>query len=224
MAAAMACHFGGYEFLRSGALALFTSSGNAGFSHPSAYPFAMALVTPVSLSMLYAYGLVLKAHGPRQALKTTKLVSIAILTSLTIGLKVLESSTAISPMLSKFLVGSLFVFQNSYAHLLYSQQWSFLGSVMTPSEGTQWFSAIAGLSSLVCTMTATLVSKLASAVGLLGLVAGTALTLTASLVLADHAYRLGEEVRLLVDLCFVGSILTHTYIQCIISRCCAEWV
>ena len=38
MAVAMALHFGGYEFARSGALALFTSS-NTGFSHPAAYPF-----------------------------------------------------------------------------------------------------------------------------------------------------------------------------------------
>ena len=35
MAIAMAFHFGGYEFARSGALALFTSS-KTGFSHPAA--------------------------------------------------------------------------------------------------------------------------------------------------------------------------------------------
>jgi hypothetical protein len=38
MASAMALHFGGYEFARSGALALFTSS-TTGYAHPAAYPF-----------------------------------------------------------------------------------------------------------------------------------------------------------------------------------------
>jgi hypothetical protein len=191
MTLSMALHFGGYEFARSAALALFTSS-ETGFSHPSAYPFAIGLVTPVSIVLLYWYGLILKEHGPRKALKTTQLVSITVLTLLTLSLKGLGAS---SPISSKALVGLLFVFQNSYAHLLYSQQWSFLGSVMTPSEGTKWFSAIAGVSSLVCTLTATLVHSLASVIGLLGLILGTSVTLGISLILADQAYRLGEEVR-----------------------------
>jgi ATP/ADP translocase len=192
MAAAMALHFGGYEFARSGALALFTSS-EIGFSHPSAYPFAIGLVTPFSLVLLYWYGLVLKAQGPRSALKTTTMISIVILTLCTVSLKAVESYTSAPQIISKGIVALLFIFQNSYAHLLYTQQWSFLGSVMTPSEGTRWFSAIAGLSSLVCTMTATMVHKLAAAIGIRGLLLGTSCTLTLSLFLADYAYKLGED-------------------------------
>lgn len=82
-----------------------------------------------------------------------------------------------------------------YAHLLYTQQWSFLGSVMTPSEGTKWFSAIAGLSSLVCTCAATIVRSLANSIGLIGLIFGTAATLTMSLILSDQAYALSQKVR-----------------------------
>lgn len=190
MAVAMALHFGGYEFARSGALALFTSS-EAGFSNPSAYPFAIGLVTPVSLVFLYGYGLILKARGPRAALRTCKLISVGVLLSCTLLLKATDT---LSISVQKMLVGLLFVFQNSYAHLIYTQQWSFLGSVMTPSEGTKWFSAIAGISSLVCTCTATLVHKLASVVGLLGLILGTAGALAMSTVLADRAYEIGEKV------------------------------
>ena len=192
MAAAMALHFGGYEFARSGALALFTSS-EIGFSHPSAYPFAMGLVTPFSLSLLYWYGVMLKAKGPRYALRTTKFISVAILTFCTVSLKLVELNTSAPAAISKILVALLFVFQNSYAHLLYTQQWSLLGSVMTPSEGTRWFSAIAGLSSLVCTLTATLVHKMAPVIGILGLLLGTSFSLTLSLVLADYAYKVGEN-------------------------------
>eukprot|EP00980_Cylindrotheca_fusiformis_P012905 scaffold3214_cov113-Cylindrotheca_fusiformis.AAC.2 len=196
MAAAMALHFGGYEFARSGALALFTSTEN-GFSHPSAYPLAMGLVTPFSVGLLYCYGHILKAQGPRSALRTTKLISISILALCIAGLKAFEafssSSTTVIPLLSKGVVATLFIFQNSYAHLLYSQQWSFLGSVMTPSEGTKWFSAIAGLSSLVCTITATIVHRLAAVIGIQGLILGTAGTLSLSLFLADYAYEMGEK-------------------------------
>lgn len=192
MAAAMALHFGGYEFSRSGALALFTSS-DTGFSHPSAYPFAMGLVTPFSLGLLYCYGIMLKAQGPRSALRRTKLISITILTACIAALRASEYFASIPEIVSKGLVALLFIFQNSYAHLLYTQQWSFLGSVMTPSEGTKWFSAIAGLSSMICALTASMVSQLAPMVGIHGLILGTAATLTLSLLLADFAYATSEE-------------------------------
>ena len=200
MATAMALHFGGYEFSRSGALALFTSS-EFGFSHPGAHPFAIGLVTPVSLCLLYWYGLVLKSSGPRQALKTTTLVSVSALAVCASLLKILKQLSLSStddlsvPLLSKILVALLFVFQNSYAHLLYTQHWSFLGSVMTPSEGTKWFSPIAGLSSIICTMAAAIVHHLVPYIGLLGLILGTSLTLFASGILADKAYALSEKVR-----------------------------
>lgn len=193
MALAMSLHFGGYEFARSGALALFTSS-DTGFSHPSAYPFAIGLVTPVSLALLYGYGLLLRARGPRYALRTTKWISVMFLLAPTLLIKMLGSTTApATTVWTKLLVGILFVFQNSYAHLIYTQQWSFLGSVMTPTEGTKWFSPIAGICSLVCTFTATLVHRLVAVVGLLGLILGTAGALFFSLLLADRAYQLGEE-------------------------------
>jgi len=191
MAVAMSLHFGGYEFARSGALALFTSS-EMGFAHPSAYPFAMGLVTPTSLAMLYWYSQLLKAKGPRYALRTTKLLAVGIFLGATGVLQAVSRGT--SSIWSQILVATLFVFQNSYAHLIYSQQWSFLGSVMTPTEGTKWFSSIAGICSLVCTFTASMVHQLAESFGLLGLLAGTGVTLFLSLVLADHAYQLAERV------------------------------
>jgi hypothetical protein len=188
MSLAMSLHFGGYEFARSGCLALFTSS-SIGFSHHSAYPLAIGLVTPASLILLYWYGLVLKDRGPRRALYETTALAVGTLA----GGTVLCQALSAFPVLSKGVVATLFVFQNSYAHLLYTQQWSFLGSVMTPTEGVQWFSIIAGLSSLVCTITATMVHTLSDTVGLLGLITGTCVTLAASMLLADNAYRLSEE-------------------------------
>ena len=139
MALAMALHFGGYEFARSATLALFTSS-TTGFSTPAAFPFAMAMVTPMSFVFLLAYAQDLQDNGPKLALRHSTLVSILILTSTGVILKLLELHPVVlfgNVLLSQLVVGLAFLFQNSYAHLLYSQQWSFIGSVMTPEEGCQ---------------------------------------------------------------------------------------
>ena len=191
MATAMALHFGGYEFARSSALALFTSS-ETGFSSPAAYPFAICFVTPVSLALLYWYGVRLEEAGPRVALRDTKILSASVLALSSWTLALLPKGF---PILSRMIVAVLFIFQNSYAHLLYTQHWSFLGSVMTPSEGVKWFSVIGGLSSVLCTFAATIVHNLAHHVGLHGLIAGTCLTLSFSAVFADKAYALAEQVR-----------------------------
>ena len=161
------------------------------------------MVTPASFTLLYWYGVLLKAKGPRFALRTTSALSVGILSIGSIVLATLFNMNSVASAttanvvidsITKLVVGCLFVFQNSYAHLLYTQQWSFLGSVMTPSEGTKFFSAIAGLSSLVCTAAATIVHTLASTFGLLGLISGTCITLSLSLWCADHAYSLSEIV------------------------------
>ncbi|VEU34715.1 unnamed protein product [Pseudo-nitzschia multistriata] len=198
MAIAMSLHFGGYEFARSAALALFTSS-ETGFTHPSAYPFAIGLVTPTTLSLLYWYGTLLKADGPRKALRKTTTLVLAVLL-LGDGLVAILSSPAFSgahnslTLLTQIAVSGLFVFQNSYAHLIYTQQWSFLGSVMTPTEGTRWFTFVAGFCSLVCTLTASSVQSIADrSYGLVTLVFLTCATLGLSMICADKAYQLSSE-------------------------------
>lgn len=198
MSIAMSLHFGGYEFARSAALALFTSSGGiTGFNHPSAYPFAIGCVTPTTLSLLYWYGTILKKNGPRKALQKTTSLVIVVLFVGTILIAGLSSIGGAASYMTKAIVALLFVFQNSYAHLIYTQQWSFLGSVMTPTEGTRWFTYIAGLSSIVCTITASCVSSIATNGngngGLTALILLTCLTLTASMICSDRAYQLSNE-------------------------------
>ena len=198
MATAMSLHFGGYEFARSAALALFTSS-DTGFTHPSAYPFAIGLVTPTTLLLLYWYGTLLKSSGPRKALKKTTSLVLAVLLAGDGLVSILSSDAFVwqpssVAWLTRAVVAPLFVFQNSYAHLIYTQQWSFLGSVMTPTEGTRWFTFIAGLSSLVCTLTASSVKTIADrSYGLVLLVFMTCATLGLSLLCADAAYQLSSD-------------------------------
>mmetsp|Transcript_27401 Transcript_27401/g.41917 ORF Transcript_27401/g.41917 Transcript_27401/m.41917 type:complete len:552 (-) Transcript_27401:294-1949(-) len=204
MALAMALHFGGYEFARSSNLALFTSS-ETGFTSPAAFPLAMACISPLSVLLLMAYGHELEAHGPRVALRYTTLLSIGGFALFILFISALERYPIMVPALfgggghsklvslSKLVVGFAFIFQNSYAHLLYTQHWSFLGSVMTPTEGSTWFATIAGLSSLSSTMTGSLVSTLVDKVGLIGLMGCNVIALVASLLCAEKSYKIAEE-------------------------------
>ena len=188
MALAMAIHFAGYEFARSATLALFTSK-STGFSAPAAFPLAMTMVTPVSFLFLMGYTRDLTANGPRLALRHSTLVSILTLTISGILLLLLQDR--LLPL--QIVVGLAFVFQNSYAHLLYTQQWSFLGSVMTPREGSTWFASIAGLSSMMAALAGTVVSPLVTRVGLVGLLLCTSLTLSTSLLFAERAYGISQQ-------------------------------
>lgn len=193
MALAMALHFGGYEFARSSSLALFTSPA-AGFHSPSAFPLAMGCVSPFSLLLLLLYGNELNQHGPRVALRHSTLGSIAMILCSAIFFPFLHQFGGTHTMLlQKGLVGVAFVFMNSYAHLLYTQYWSFLGSIMDTTEGSTWFATIAGLSSVFSTVTGALVGPLVQQVGLYGLLACTALGLTGSLWCGERAYQISEQ-------------------------------
>jgi len=196
MAIAMALHFGGYEFARSATLALFTSA-QTGFTTPAAFPLAMAMVTPLSFLFLSWYTRDLEGNGPRLALRHSTLASILILATTGVILKILELSPVVlvgSVPLSQLVVGLAFLFQNSYAHLLYTQQWSFIGSVMDPEEGSKWFASIAGLSSVAAACAGTIVSQLVTRIGLVGLLMCTSVALGFSLLSAERAYAVSQEV------------------------------
>lgn len=188
----MALHFGGYEFARASNLAMFTSK-ETGFGSRAAFPLAMALVTPLSLLLLGGYNNQLQEHGPRLALRHTTLFSIFVIGMSTVLFQIVNRLGPQRFPYGKWIVGMAFIFQNSYAHLLYTQQWSFLGSIMLPKEGASWFSAISGLSSIASTLTGSLVAVLVPRVGLNGLLAGTIITLTLSMLCGDRAYSKAER-------------------------------
>jgi len=192
MATAMAFHFGGYEFIRNSCLALFTSD-EYGFTSSAAFPLANGLISPFSLVLLWWYGQQLDTHGPRIALQNSTVLSIVIIGASSLLLFAFQELHCVPPIVAKALVGFIFLFQNSYQYLVYMQQWSFCTSVATPSEGTLWFSRMAGLSSLVSTVTGAAVPYLLPHVGLLGLLATTCLTLTVTLLCQDRAYGLASE-------------------------------
>jgi ATP/ADP translocase len=95
--------------------------------------------------------------------------------------------------LSHLVIWISFVFQNSYAHLLYAQQWSFLGSIFTPNQAGKYYSYIAGLSSISSMIAGASVSKLVGHVGLSGLLILAAISLSCTCILEDWAYSLSEK-------------------------------
>jgi TLC ATP/ADP transporter len=206
MVAAMSLHFGGYEFIRNAALALFTSTSagvGGGFPSAAAFPLANALVSPCSVLMLLAYSQLLEQYGPRLALRTTTGASVVYILAassvLSLCQQVLLQNTSVSgatyffKYLARTVVGITYLFQNSYQYLLYTQQWSFVGSVLTPDEGAVWFALITGFSSAVCSMVGVAIPFIVPRSGLIGLLALTSITLSGSLLCADHAYRIAQK-------------------------------
>lgn len=193
MAAALSLHYGGYEFLRNSVLALFTSSAT-GFQSPAAYPLANGLVSPFSVFLLYLYGRQLEQYGPRIALRTTTLWSVMFI--MLTGVLLKASQLGIVPLpkqACQMLISLSFLFQNSYNYLIATQQWSFINSVLTPDEGSKWFTVFTGTSSLFCTITGSLVPFLLPWSGLLGLFTLTAVPLTAALMCQDRAYLIAQR-------------------------------
>lgn len=168
MSLAMAMHFFGYEFARSTALSIFTSD-TIGFTSASSTSLAMACVTPFSMLLLMIYSQQLENNGPRVALRNTSvLCSVSLLLS---GLTVYAIEKPVTLQLIQFklpyynkqtklaslslrkaVVWVLYLLQNSYAHLLCTQHWSFIGSDLISAQGARWFVSIAGLTSLTSTI------------------------------------------------------------------------
>jgi ATP/ADP translocase len=195
MAVAMACHYLGYSLARPITVALFTSSSTGYKGFAAAFPFAMAFVSPAALLLLVGYSNVLERYGPRGALmKSTLFCSLIV--SLSASAISLFSSTGFmvgSIPAVKLISGPLFIFREAYVQLLTSQYWSFMASVLSPSQAAKWFGPIAGLTSIASAVAGLAVSPLVDRVGLSGALMGTGLMLLVSLVGANAAYEIAEK-------------------------------
>ncbi len=100
-----------------------------------------------------------------------------------------------SQLISKGLLFSLFVFQSANVQFLYTQHWSFLGSILTAEEGKSWFAPIAGIGSITSTLAASQVSTFVEKIGLIALLCTAGLIIGSSAIFADAAYSVAREVR-----------------------------
>lgn len=209
MATASALHFAGLEFARSGTMALFTSD-KMGFSSPSASPLSTICMTPFSILVLWTYTKSLERWGPRKSLIGSTLLFSLLLASSAVILSILEalmdhgSNNQDDDLqclwfwrrLAQATIFSLNVAQSSFVQLLYTQHWSFIGSVSKEWEGaTMWFAPIAGLGSIASTFAALAVQPVVREFGLMGLLGASSLFLLASSCAAGVAYYIAMTHR-----------------------------
>jgi len=91
-------------------------------------------------------------------------------------------------IVSRALLFFLFVFQSAYVHFLYTQHMSFIGSVLSPEEGQLWFAPIAGVGSIMSTLSAGSISSFVDKIGVTGLLLIASITIGISGILGHVAY------------------------------------
>ena len=180
-------------------MALFTSSslGFGGDNSAAYYTLAMTCVSPMSMGLLLGYGRLLKDYGPKKTLICSTAFCMGMLALFGGILSWFGAYNTTNPMQtiisSRWIVWTSFVFQNSYAHLLYAQMWSFLGSIFTPSQAGTYYSYVAGISSIASMIAGASVSKIVVWTGVSGLLGVASLSLLGTLILAKRAYSLAER-------------------------------
>jgi hypothetical protein len=209
MATCMSLHYLAYSLARPATMTLFTSTRLGFGNNVSAYPFAMTFISPVSFVLLLFYGHVLNKLGPLLALKHTTLGCASILGLSSVLLSKLDpqiiegNNTTTISIFTRYIVGALFIFRESYVQLITSQHWSFISSVLTPNQSSTWFAPISGLTSVTSALAAMGVGKLSGIWGLQGVLGVAALVLGMSVVFGEAAYGIAEKVRILFMCSFI---------------------
>eukprot|EP00539_Tryblionella_compressa_P012452 CAMPEP_0178823042 /NCGR_PEP_ID=MMETSP0746-20121128/4926_1 /TAXON_ID=913974 /ORGANISM="Nitzschia punctata, Strain CCMP561" /LENGTH=520 /DNA_ID=CAMNT_0020484611 /DNA_START=132 /DNA_END=1694 /DNA_ORIENTATION=+ len=208
MAVASAIHFAGYELARSGTLALFTST-RTGFLSPAATPLCTVGMMPFSVLTLKLYTKSLQLCGPRLSLCFSSALFAVLMISGALILGKLgdlielyegedgsypHSEVVVWRRLSQTTVFFLNVAQCSFVQLLYTQHWSFIGSLSKEWDGASiYFAPIAGLGSIASTLAALCVQNVIERSGLTGLLWGASVLFLASGFAADTAYRIAIQ-------------------------------
>lgn len=207
MAAASAVHFAGFELARSGTMALFTSS-TSGFQSPSAGPLSTICMTPFSLLLLWVYTKSLDKWGPRRSLCLSTVTFATLMASGAWTMDRLmphlleerfdddlngspEREALFWKRMAQATIFALNVAESAFVQLLYTQHWSFIGSISKDWAGaTVWFAPIAGLGSIASTVAGLCVEPLVAAYGLTGLLWAASVFLLVSSLASDTAYRI----------------------------------
>jgi AAA family ATP:ADP antiporter len=123
----------GYEFVRSVAQSLFVESYGT-----DKLPWVMAVAPVGTLILVFGYGRLLSAVGPRLAIiLSTALSAFVLLACHRAILAGIAPATAV-----------LYVFREAYIVLLVEQVWSFLNSTLSDAEGRKLNGLVCGIASL----------------------------------------------------------------------------
>lgn len=168
----------GYEFVRSVAQSLFVEAYGA-----DKLPWVMAAAPAATLLLVFGYGRLLSAVGPRLAIILCTGVSAFLLIACQ------------KAMLAGFAPATaiLYLFREAYIVLLVEQVWSFLNSTLTDADGRKLNGMVCGLASLGPIAGGLMVRAYASAWGSANLLMMAALTLVPVGVLAAWSFHLAGE-------------------------------
>eukprot|EP00551_Chaetoceros_affinis_P009265 CAMPEP_0203684830 /NCGR_PEP_ID=MMETSP0090-20130426/48236_1 /ASSEMBLY_ACC=CAM_ASM_001088 /TAXON_ID=426623 /ORGANISM="Chaetoceros affinis, Strain CCMP159" /LENGTH=482 /DNA_ID=CAMNT_0050554011 /DNA_START=647 /DNA_END=2092 /DNA_ORIENTATION=+ len=188
------------------------NSKEMGFESSATLPLAVGFVSPFSMVLLWLFNRTLNRWGPRYALiqSTFMVSSFLFIIGLTLQYITSGSSHRLRQnnvesdvdvdadadgkhTISKYLLFAAFVYQSANVQFLYTQHWSFIGSVLSPEEVATSGSLIAGIGSITSTFAAAYVSKLVEKIGLIGSQCTAALIIGSSAIFANRAYQIASK-------------------------------
>lgn len=94
---------------------------------------------------------------------------------------------------SRFFLFGLFVLENCFVQLLFTQHWAFMSSVQTKEQAAVWFAPIAGIGSIASTAAAFTVAPLTDKFGLTPLLGLAGLFMWCSGYFAMESYRIAVQ-------------------------------
>ncbi len=170
----------GYEFVRSVSSSLFIEAYGA-----RSLPVVMALGPVLTLALIYGYGRLLSATGPRTAILVTSLLSAGVILGCFVGIR--SGSRAATAV--------LYVFREAYIVILVEQVWAFINSTVRAKEGSRLNGPVCGVASLGAIAGGLLVQRYAVQFGSAPLLVMAAATLLPTALCALLAYRIGGEPK-----------------------------
>lgn len=168
----------GYEFVRAVAQSLFVEHYGTRL-----LPRVMAAAPVGTLLLVYGYGRLLSATGPRLAILLSTAASALVLEGCRQGLLLKWAPASIV----------LYIFREGYIVLLVEQVWSFLNSILTTHEGRRVNGLVCGIASLGPIAGGLAVSQVAEAWGSENLLLLASLSLVPVGILSVLAYRAAGE-------------------------------
>jgi len=170
----------GYEFIRSVSASLFIDAYGA-----KNLPFAMALGPVATLILIYGYGRLLSATGPRAAIVATSAFSALVVLGCFAGIRAgAKPATAV-----------LYAFREGYIVLLVEQVWSFINSTVRADEGSKLNGPVCGIASLGAIAGGLLVRRYATEIGSVNLLLLAAASFVPTGLFAAAAYWVGGEPK-----------------------------
>lgn len=178
IAAASAFLLFGYEFVRSVAQSLFVEAYGT-----DKLPWIMAAGPVGTLALVYGYGRLLSAVGPRKAILLSTGLSAVVIMGCYLAIQAkMPLATAV-----------LYIFREAYIVLLVEQVWSFLNSTLNDSEGRKLNGLVCGIASLGSIAGGLVIAHYAKTWGSVNLLLAAVLTLLPVGLLAVVSFHLTGE-------------------------------